>query len=270
MNWYKKAQSSLVDEVDTGIAEPPDIDDGDDDDEEYEWAPCLKVIMKWVKDNLNNDSILSIQNQLVETIALGMFEKGIYPETMLWHEDLDFFEDQAYRALTVSLRFAGFNGTATGTDAEYPYVDIKSMQSKWQGLLQQSNLLQVIQGSGCKVNFIDEDLYEFVLGEICNALCYQNKQIAETFQLYLDKNIEKMQKEIIQDLSGGELSRYMTPKDFSRITLGKEVDVTNGGMHCNPSDFRFDTVGIVITSEMTMYLNVPDDISERVLLQKEV
>lgn len=249
----------------TSVGEPPDIDEGDNDDGSYDWAPCIQVIQKWVVDNINSEPLATIQKQIVEEIALNSFRQGISPEVMLWHEDLDFFKTPQHRAMTVSLRFAGFHGKPSGEDAEHPYFDMSSKQAEWQGLLQQSTLLQTIQGAGCQIGYVDSDLYEFVLGDTCNAICYHNKQVAETFQTYLDNNIEKMQSEIIQWISMGELSRFIGPEDFSRLTLGSEANVTNGGMRCDPSDFRFETVGVVFTAELTMYLDVPDNISERVL-----
>ena len=264
MNWYKRAQTAIIDTPTTSFIDPPDTGD-DDDGDGYDWSPCYQAIRKWVVDNVNNDPVATIQKQLVEEIAMNSFQQGIFPEVMLWHDDIDFFKTPQHRAMTVTLRFAGFNGNPGGEDAEYLFFDMKPAQTQWQGLLQQSTLLATIQGAGCKISFIDEDLYEYVLGEICDAICYRSKQVAETFQTYLDNNVQNMQQEIISQISQGELSRFISPADFARIELGDEANVTNGGMHCKPSDFRFDTIGVVFTAEQTLYLDVPDDICERVL-----
>jgi hypothetical protein len=263
MNWYKKSQVMV--DTPTGIDIPVDNDDDDGED----WENCYQVVQKWVVDNIQSEPLASIQNAMIENIAIHHFQNGIYPDVMIWHEDEDFFKSRSYRAVSVNLSFAGYWGEET-EEFEGGF-DFATKTEEWLNLLRQSNLLQMIQGGGCGVRFIDEELYLFVLGELCNGLCYRNKQLSETFQTYLDNNLEKMSQDILGYLSMSELSRYISSDEImSQFAIGDEALVMNGGMKCYPNDYRYETIGINFKAETTVYIDIPDEIEERFNMQAMV
>lgn len=267
MNWYKKiAQVGIIEDVGT---QPPDIiDDDDNDDEGGDWEDCYLAIQQWVKSNLNKDPLLTIQKQLIENTAINVFQQGPNVETMLWHgESLDFFRDERYRAATISMKFIASDSPPSGDNEGISYFDLNTMKNEWKSLLQSSTVMQTIQGAGCRnVRFIEDELYNFILGEIMNGMCYQNKYMAETFQTYLEKNIKKIERDIINDIViGSGLTQFCPYNYLAEMKIGEELSGHNLGFKCYPSDYRFDQIGIVFVPEMTVEIEVPDWLLEKVL-----
>jgi len=269
MNWYKKikAQVGVIEDVGT---KPPDIIDDNDDGDDGDWEDCYQAIQQWVRANLNKDPLLTIQKQLIENTAIHTFQQGVHPETMVWHgESLDFFRDESFRAATIGAKFMAFNGLPPGDFSEEPYFDLNTMKGSWKGMLQSSNLLHVIKGAGCQAPmFIEDPLYDFVLGEIMNGMYQQNKHLAETFQTYLENNIKKMEKEIIQDIAmGSGLTQFCEYNYLWEMRLGKVIDYGHNinGVRVHSYDDRFDQIGIVFQPEITLDIDVPDWLSEKVL-----
>jgi hypothetical protein len=263
MNWYKINKYSQV----STIGAPPDVtiplDNNEDDDDEC-WRDHWKEIDGWVKSNINSGPLLEIQKSLIEEIAIFYFKNGMDIQTMLWHDYSDFFVDRQYRTCSISLTFNGFFG---GNHDDHECFNLETKTNAWTSILRTSNIIQFLQGLGCKIKFIDEDLYLFVFGKILNSLCYNNKSIANTFQLYLDKNLNKLKPSIISYIIyGSEIGRYL--KSIP-IDLGEEIDITNGGFKCYPYDYRFDynRMGISFKSETTVYLEISDEDREKIMLE---
>ena len=258
MNWYKYSQ------VATTIGPPPtDINlDNDENEDDECWRDFSSQISEWVKKNLKSGPILQIEKEIIENIALYYFDNGMDLNVSLWHPSIDFFVSEKYRAATVSLNFSGF---LSGKEDGIECFNLSTKTSEWINLLRTSTLLTMLQGLGCKIKIIDEELYLYVLGEIMNGIAYYNKNIAESFQLYLDKNIDKMSNQILQYIKMDEISRYMTKDQASTLTLGEEVNGQNLGFKCYPKDYRFDDIGIQCNREATLYINMPEDVAQEVL-----
>ena len=262
MNWYKLSQAVLKDVEIT----PPDMYDEDNGDDENDWENCRRVIEQYIKENMNKEPFTTIAKQLIENIAINAFKNGIYPNIMLWHEDLDFFSNKAYRTVTLSMNFIASEGTPSSEFESYPYFDLNSVKENWKNLLIPilPKLSEIIARKGCSsVKFLEDNLYDFILGVILNNMC--NSKIRETFQIYLENNLNKIEKYVINEISQGELSRYCSPNLLREMSFGEEISGYNLGQKCYSQDSRFDNMEIVFVPQITLSLKIPEEIAEEVI-----